>query len=94
MQPVPSMGLQSNAVAQVKPGTARNHLVPNGLAVYAHYLNMAQYARQINVRPLRHCPMVLAYRSSCISICVEGRTSENPPCTCGQMFSIQYIEAV
>ena len=41
------MGLLKHQIARVAPGTARNHLVPSGAAVYAHYLNRERYAKQI-----------------------------------------------
>lgn len=44
---MPKMGLLKHQIAKVAPGTARNHLVPSGAAVYAHYLNRERYANEI-----------------------------------------------
>lgn len=46
-QDMPQMGLLKHQIAKVAPGTARNHLVPSGAAVYAHYLNRERYAPEI-----------------------------------------------
>jgi ribosomal protein L9 len=37
------MKLKKHFVEKVKPGTARNYLVPNKLAIYAHYLNKQEW---------------------------------------------------
>ena len=44
------MGLLKHQIARVAPGTARNHLVPSGAAVYAHYLNREKYAKEIEAK--------------------------------------------
>jgi ribosomal protein L9 len=46
-QDIPAMGLFKYEVARVSPGAARNHFVPNNLAVYAHYLNKQRFAAEI-----------------------------------------------
>jgi ribosomal protein L9 len=46
-QDVPEMGLQKFQVTLVSPGAARNHLVPTGAAVNAHYLNREIYKDEI-----------------------------------------------
>lgn len=50
LQHEPKMGLVPYQLTRVKPGTARNHLVPSGKAIYAHYLNLELHANQIEVR--------------------------------------------
>lgn len=47
---MPQMGLLKHQIARVAPGTARNHLVPSGAAVYAHYLNREKYAKEIEAK--------------------------------------------
>jgi ribosomal protein L9 len=47
LQDVPEMKLRKHMVEEVKPGAARNHLVPNKLAIYAHYLNKAEWHDKI-----------------------------------------------
>ena len=41
------MGLNKFQVAAVSPGAARNHLVPSGAAVYAHFVNRELYKTEI-----------------------------------------------
>jgi ribosomal protein L9 len=53
LQDVPKQGLRAFQPARVAPGAARNHLVPDGAAVYAHYLNRQQHAAALERAAVR-----------------------------------------